>query len=209
MAQDCTASCHLAGYFHLHTEIEKGMSNLKRLRNEKGLTQAEVAEKLPIGQAEYARIEKGVRSPGKHALAIAQVFGVDVDSIYDDSPAAEKIKQTDCVFYAFPTPDGAGIHANAMHSRCPLPPYDEAIGEWGACICPADTKSLKRGDLLYYDTGAEVAEGDPCVVLTNENVFRIYRYMGGTFYLQNGDEHDLEGIAVKHYKIMLYMRRFF
>lgn len=185
----------------------QGMSNLKRLRNEKGLTQAEVAEKLPIGQAEYARIEKGVRSPGKHALAIARVFEVDVESIYDDFPAAEKIKQTDCVFYAFPTPDGTGILADAMHSRCPLPPYDEAIGEWGACICPSDTTALKRGDLLYYDTGAEIKKGDPCLVLTTQKELRIYRYAGGSYYTQGNNEYDLEGKMETQYKIMLFLRR--
>lgn len=184
------------------------VTKLRRLRTELGLTQTQVAEQLTIGQAEYARIEKGSRQAGRHAPALAEIFGVAVGDIYEDAPAATPSKQTDCEFYAFPTPDGEGIYAQSMHSRCPLPPYDDAVGEWKACICPMDLTRLRRGDLLYFDTGVEPKEDDPCVVEMKEGIFRIGRWQGGSFYRQGDNEIDFGEDIVTHYKIMLYTRRF-
>ena len=184
------------------------MTKLKRMRTALNMTQAQVAEHLTIGQAEYARIEKGTRQIGTHAPALAKIFKVDLADIYENDPKPQTSEQVDCEFYAFPTPDGEGIYAQAMQSRCPLPPYDKAVGEWKACICPMDLTKLKRGDLLYFDTGIETKIDDTVVCLMDNDIFRIGRWAGDNFYVQNQDEIDFGDGVLARYKVMLYTRRF-
>lgn len=53
---------------------------LKRLREELGLTQAELAEKLNIKRATYARYETGENKPKHQTLKkIAKFYGVSVE----------------------------------------------------------------------------------------------------------------------------------
>jgi len=184
------------------------MTKLKRMRTALNMTQAQVAEHLTIGQAEYARIEKGTRQIGTHAPALAKIFKVELADIYENDPKPQTSEQVDCEFYAFPTPEGNGIYSQAMQSRCPLPPYDKAVGEWKACICPLDSTQLRRGDLLYFDTGIVPEKGDPCIVEMKNGVFLFGRWQGGSFYSVKDEEVDYGDDIVTHYKIMLYTRRF-
>lgn len=60
-------------------EIKLGQK-LKELREEKGLTQKQVAEKLNLNSVTYLRYEKAQREPSLSTLAeIAKFFDVSVD----------------------------------------------------------------------------------------------------------------------------------
>lgn len=54
--------------------------NIKKARLNVGLTQSEVAEKLGVAQAQYARWENGGRNPRDETVEkLAGIFGVSID----------------------------------------------------------------------------------------------------------------------------------
>ena len=56
--------------------------NIKKARLDAGLTQIEVAEKLGVAQAQYARWENGGRNPKDETVKIlAEIFGVTFDKL--------------------------------------------------------------------------------------------------------------------------------
>jgi transcriptional regulator with XRE-family HTH domain len=63
--------------------IRESNTTLKSLREEKGMTQAEVAEAAGIRQPHYSKIERGVHSPNiRTATKIAGALDVDVGLIW-------------------------------------------------------------------------------------------------------------------------------
>lgn len=60
---------------------------LKRLRQHKGLTQAQTAEKLGISKSAVSMYEQGRRYPDYHTLlGFAQLYGVTVDYLLTGPP---------------------------------------------------------------------------------------------------------------------------
>ena len=65
-------------------------TNLKRIRNSKGLTQEEVCAKLsvmgrPMMQNNYAQIESGKRNIFlSDLIALKEIFGVSYDELFKD-----------------------------------------------------------------------------------------------------------------------------
>ena len=56
--------------------------NIKKARLDAGLTQIEVAEKLGVAQAQYARWENGGRNPTDETVKkLAEIFGVTFDKL--------------------------------------------------------------------------------------------------------------------------------
>lgn len=56
--------------------------NIKKARLDAGLTQKEVAEKLGVAQAQYARWENGGRNPKDETVEkLAEIFGVTFDKL--------------------------------------------------------------------------------------------------------------------------------
>ena len=56
--------------------------NIKKARLDAGLTQIEVAEKLGVAQAQYARWENGGRNPRDETVKkLAEIFGVTFDKL--------------------------------------------------------------------------------------------------------------------------------
>ena len=56
--------------------------NIKKARLDVGLTQIEVAEKLGVAQAQYARWENGGRNPKDETVKkLAEIFGVTFDKL--------------------------------------------------------------------------------------------------------------------------------
>lgn len=86
------------------TNCEWSNLQMKRLRTERCLTQAEVARHLGIRQSMYAMIGAGHRFPRPAlAKAMADFFGVTVDDLFFahcdhevQSPSPGQGKETDC-----------------------------------------------------------------------------------------------------------------
>lgn len=67
--------------------VEKVRQYLKKLREEKGLTQQEVAEKMRIGQSYYSDIELAVKQVDMNlsiAEKLAEVFDIPVAQIIEE-----------------------------------------------------------------------------------------------------------------------------
>lgn len=54
--------------------------NLKKIRKEKGLSQAQVAEALQTTQQQYSKYEKGIHElPASRIVALCRIFDVSAD----------------------------------------------------------------------------------------------------------------------------------
>ena len=66
----------------LQTQI---VSKIKRLRNEKGLTQPDMAERLGIENSVYARLEQGkTNSWAKYLEELLSIFEITPDKFFED-----------------------------------------------------------------------------------------------------------------------------
>ena len=66
--------------------------NIKKARLDSGLTQIEVAEKLGVAQAQYARWESGGRNPKDETVKkLAEIFDVSFDSLKGIDGGLEEI----------------------------------------------------------------------------------------------------------------------
>lgn len=64
---------------------------LKKLRKEKGLTQAQLAERLNLSQATVASWEVGKRRPDIEFMpTLAEFYGVSVDELYGQEPTIDE-----------------------------------------------------------------------------------------------------------------------
>ena len=66
--------------------------NIKKARLDAGLTQLEVAEKLGVAQAQYARWENGGRNPRKGTVEkLAEIFGTSAEILKGRDDGLEEI----------------------------------------------------------------------------------------------------------------------
>ena len=66
--------------------------NIKKARLDAGLTQLEVAEKLGVAQAQYARWENGGRNPRKGTVEkLAEIFGTSYENLKGRDDGLEDI----------------------------------------------------------------------------------------------------------------------
>ncbi|MBS5180860.1 MAG: helix-turn-helix transcriptional regulator [Streptococcus salivarius] len=66
--------------------------NIKKARLKSGLTQVQVAERLGVSQAQYARWENGGRNPKDDTLEkMAEIFGVGTDTLKGRDDGLEEI----------------------------------------------------------------------------------------------------------------------
>ena len=65
---------------------------IKKIREDKGLTQVQLAKSLGIGSSTFSRYESGEVSPSPEMLSkIAVALGVDVNMLFDDTSASDYI----------------------------------------------------------------------------------------------------------------------
>ena len=66
--------------------------NIKKARLDEGLTQLEVAEKLGVAQAQYARWENGGRNPKDETVEkLAEIFGTSLEILKGRDDGLEEI----------------------------------------------------------------------------------------------------------------------
>jgi len=65
-------------------EVKAVGKNLKRLRNEKGISQQELADLCDMERSTIVRVESGIYGAGLHVLfAIAEVLQVDIKTLFE------------------------------------------------------------------------------------------------------------------------------
>ena len=65
---------------------------IKKIREDKGLTQVELAKLIGIGNSTFSRYERGEVNPSAEMLSkIAIALGVDVNMLFDDTTASNYV----------------------------------------------------------------------------------------------------------------------
>lgn len=167
-------------------------NNLRILRDRKGLTQAQVAAKVGLNQAEYSRIEKGKRRVGTHLKKLTTFFKCSDDDILADNQPT--IISDDLPVYALPEGDGVRFDL-AMSSRTGRPfadcesPDAFALFAQGSSMEPR----LNHGDLVYCNPDLELQMHDLCAVVVkqgNRTVALLREYIGDNTFLRSKDDQE-------------------
>ena len=166
-------------------------NNLRRLRDARKLTQADVAEELGINQAEYSRMEKGRRRIGTHLEKLSQILQADEDSILTPSHFAGSAQVPSSIpLYALPEIDGESIRFDlSMTSQLAKPSCHSGGAGMFAILNPGNVMAprIKHGDFLYADPDESVRDDDLCVLTLmrgNREVAIVRQACGGGVWLR-------------------------
>lgn len=167
-------------------------NNLRNLRDARGMTQAEVAEKVGLNQAEYSRIEKGKRRIGTHMKQLTAFFKCSEDDILTINKP--KTLSPDLPVYALPEGDGVRFDL-AMSSRTTRPVADCEGPDSFAMFAQGDSMEprLKHGDLVYCNPDLELQMHDLCAVVVkqgNRTVALLREYIGDNTFLRSKDDEE-------------------
>lgn len=153
------------------------MLTLKRLREEKEMTQAELGKALEISPSAIGMYEQGRRTPDIPTLKkIASYFNVSLDYLLGNSPAKA----------AQPKPTGRGVRIPVLGrvvAGIPIEAVEEildyeeitpglaATGEFFALQVKGDSMepTLRDGDVVIVKKQPTVDSGDIAIVLVNGN----------------------------------------
>lgn len=70
-------------------------ANIRRIREEKGLSQAYVAERAGISQAMLCQVERGTKNPSLQVgVEIARLLGCEVSELVDELPPFDRAEET-------------------------------------------------------------------------------------------------------------------
>ncbi|MDY5105313.1 MAG: LexA family transcriptional regulator [Megasphaera elsdenii] len=170
------------------------MLTLKRLREEKEMTQAELGKALEISPSAIGMYEQGRRTPDIPTLKkIASYFNVSLDYLLGNSPAKA----------AQPKPTGRGVRIPVLGrvvAGIPIEAVEEildyeeitpelaATGEFFALQVRGDSMlpKLEEGDVVIVKKQEDVETGDIAIVLVN------------------GDEATIKQVKKVNGGIMLY-----
>ena len=172
-------------------------NNLRRLRDARKLTQAEVADALGINQAEYSRIEKGRRRVGTHLEKLSEILACEQDDILAPDQYAGTIEPPHNIpLYALPEMDGESIRFDmAMSSQLPKPSCHNGGDRMFAILNPGNVMAprLKHGDFLYADPDEQVRDEDICVLTLmrgNREIAIVRQSCGGDVWLRLDDNSE-------------------
>ena len=171
-------------------------NNLRRLRDARKLTQADVAEALGINQAEYSRIEKGRRRVGTHLETLADILACDDSEILapDQYSGAQELAP-DVPLYALPEIDGESIRFDlAMTSRLPKPACTVGPSSF-AMLCNGNVMAprIHHGDFVYADPDEPLRDNDLCVLTLmrgNREVAIIRQNCGEDIWLRHDTDSE-------------------
>ena len=170
------------------------MLTLKRLREEKEMTQAELGKALEISPSAIGMYEQGRRTPDIPTLKkIASYFNVSLDYLLGNSPAKAAQQQSAGRGVRIPVLGRvvAGIPIEAVEEILDyeeITPELAATGEFFALQVKGDSMlpKLEEGDVVIVKKQEDVETGDIAIVLVN------------------GDEATIKQVKKVNGGIMLY-----
>ena len=170
------------------------MLTLKRLREEKEMTQAELGKALEISPSAIGMYEQGRRTPDIPTLKkIASYFNVSLDYLLGNSPAKAAQPKTTGRGVRIPVLGRvvAGIPIEAVEEILDyeeITPELAATGEFFALQVKGDSMlpKLEEGDVVIVKKQEDVETGDIAIVLVN------------------GDEATIKQVKKVNGGIMLY-----
>lgn len=171
-------------------------NNLRKLRDAAGLSQAQVAEKLGVNQAEYSRIEKGRRRVGQHMKTLSEILKATDEQILSADQYQPTQMPEDVPVFALPEPDGESVRFDmAMASKIARPPLlKDAQNAFGMFNCgEAMSPRLRHGDFLFCDPQEKARDNDICALIIergNRQVAIVRESLGGGVWKKLSDETE-------------------
>lgn len=150
-------------------------NRLKQLREEKGLSQSEVAKIIGVGRTTYLKWENGENQPTRKLDQLSQFFGVSIDYLLGKSDV-KNIKSKNLHSRGIRIPVlgrvVAGIPIEAVEEILDyeeITPELAATGEFFALQVRGDSMlpKLEEGDVVIVKKQADVETGDIAIVLVN------------------------------------------
>ncbi|MDI6872505.1 MAG: transcriptional repressor LexA [Bacillota bacterium] len=182
---------------------------LRRLREERGLRQDDLARKLLVGKSAVSQWERGKRTPDPTTLArLADFFNVSTDYLLGRSPIPD-------TFPFRPIPTGPMVQvpivgtiragepilaAQNIEGYCPVAANEVAGGEHFFLRVKGDSMvgaRIQEGDLVLVRRQADVDDGDIAVVMVNDEEATIKRvYREGGRWLLKAENPNLRPLVV-------------
>lgn len=151
---------------------------LKKLREDMGLSQEEVAKRIGVGRTTYVKYETGDSKPIRKINELSRLFGVDADYILCiDSPEKKESK-----YVRIPVLGRiiAGLPMEAIQEPIDweeIPREMAATGEFFALKVKGHSMEprILEGDVVIVKKQADVESGKLAVVLVNGNEATLKR----------------------------------
>lgn len=178
------------------------------IRKERGLSQAQLAERLSISKQAISNYERGVREPDYVTLeAIADVLNVPMSMLISKEEQAAALE---ALYADIPLPSNVRPISSLHHQRVPLigsvaagePLYDqEELGVYVEAPVDADAAITIRGDsmeptyldgdMVYVKCRPDVPDGAVAVVFLDEDaaIKHVYHEPGGLLLLSDNPAH--------------------
>ena len=170
---------------------------LKKLREDMGLSQEEVAKRIGVGRTTYVKYETGDSKPIRKINELSRLFGVDADYILCiDSPEKKESK-----YVRIPVLGRiiAGLPMEAIQEPIDweeIPREMAATGEFFALKVKGHSMEprILEGDVVIVKKQPDVESGKIAVVLVNGNEATLKRVKkqknGITLIANNVSEYD-------------------
>lgn len=158
-------------------------NRLKQLREEKGLSQSEVAKIIGVGRTTYLKWETGENQPTRKLDQLSQFFGVSIDYLLGKSDV-KNIKSKNLHSRGIRIPVlgrvVAGIPIEAVEEILDyeeITPELAATGEFFALKIRGHSMEprMMEGDVVIVRKQEDVESGDVAIVLVNGNEATVKR----------------------------------
>lgn len=158
-------------------------NRLKQLREEKGLSQSEVAKIIGVGRTTYLKWENGENQPTRKLDQLSQFFGVSIDYLLGKSDVKNiKSKNLHSCGVRIPVLGRvvAGIPIEAVEEILDyeeITPELAATGEFFALKIRGHSMEprMMEGDVVIVRKQEDVESGDVAIVLVNGNEATVKR----------------------------------
>ena len=147
------------------------MNKIKKLRQEKGFSQKELADMIPVNQTAISQWERGITSPNPAALKIlCKIFNTTADYLLDFENQPQK-NAKGIKIPVFGTV-AAGIPITAIQD---IVDYEEiteelaASGEYFGLVIKGDSMEprMKTGDVVIVKSQPTIENGEIAIVMVN------------------------------------------
>lgn len=187
--------------------------NLRRLREDLGFTQEDVADKVGVSRVAVTRWESGSNQPGgENSARLASLFGVSVAQLFGYDPASLPSRDTRADAPAYvPMMVLGSVHAGEFDEESVsdgdvvnVPsevkerwPHARAVRARGTCM----NKVIPHGHWFLVDPGTEPRNGDIAVVETEDYEAVVRRwYRGGDTLMLVADSTEHHEDIVIHWE---------
>ena len=187
--------------------------NLRRLREDLGFTQEDVADKVGVSRVAVTRWESGSNQPGgENSARLASLFGVSVAQLFGYDPASLPSRDTRADAPAYvPMMVLGSVHAGEFDEEAVsdgdvvnVPsevkerwPHARAVRARGTCM----NKAIPDGHWFLVDPGTEPRNGDIAVVETEDYEAVVRRwYRGGDTLMLVADSTEHHEDIVIHWE---------